>query len=78
MTDLAGDFAEAWDLWPHVTWSARRDMLAYSLRRLLVKPAPSGMRCIMGGTLGEVVWCPRRAVEGELWCRRHMPEGEGR
>lgn len=70
-------WAEARDLWPHVTWSARWDMIYYWLRRLVVAPAPGPERCIMGGTLGDVVWCPRRAVDGGLWCSRHMPEGEG-
>jgi hypothetical protein len=48
-------------------------MLWLPIRRLFLAPAATEDRCIMGSPVSDHVWCPRRALHGEMWCRRHMP-----
>jgi hypothetical protein len=57
----------------HLTWNGRAAMLWLPVRRLLLAPAATEDRCIMGTPVSDRVWCPRRALHGELWCRRHVP-----
>lgn len=42
----------------------------YALRRLVVRPAPTDRRCIVGSVVHPGLWCPRRA-DTALVCRRH-------
>ena len=60
----------AWKLrfWPQV--------VGYRIRRLFIAPASAVDRCIMGGVVDPAVWCPREAVDGGLWCRKHKGDGE--
>ncbi len=56
-----------------LTWSGRAVRVWYPIRRLVITPAPTADRCVMGSPVDDNVWCPRQAVDGEIWCRRHMP-----
>jgi hypothetical protein len=62
----------------HLTWRGRIEVVLYALRRLLVAPAPPYERCFMGGPVDPAVHCPRHALAGQLWCRRHAGEAERR
>lgn len=61
----------------HLNWSARLALVGYPLRGLLVRPAPTEERCVMGSPVSSLVWCPRRSVEDTIWCRAHTPHKEG-
>lgn len=61
-----------------LNWSGRRSVVYYALRRLVVAPAPDDDRCFMGAPIGDEVRCPRRAVKGRIWCRRHADTGDTR
>lgn len=57
----------------HLTWTGRAEVAWYAIRRIFTPPAPAHLRCIMGYPIGDHIRCPRHAVGGELWCRRHSP-----
>ena len=64
----------AWlTLWWHLTPSAKTSALWIPLRCHIVPPAPAHYRCFMGAPVDPTVHCPRRAVEGEMFCARHLP-----
>ena len=37
----------------------------------LLGAAPTDERCVMGSPISARAWCRRRALPGELWCKRH-------
>lgn len=61
----------------HLTWSGRREVVWYALRRWFVAPAPEHARCWMGGPIGPHVHCPRYALPGSYLCARHARETAG-
>lgn len=58
----------------HLTWRGRVSWAWYAIRRVFLRPAPEGDRCIMGYPIGEYVRCPRRIADDDgLWCDHHRP-----
>lgn len=63
-----------------LTNQGRLAAVTYAIRRIFIRPAPEGERCIMGYPVSEAVRCPRHIADDDqdqLWCYKHLRDWRG-